>query len=59
MAVAAWILMSVSVLLATVLIVAGIEMNRRSYRERKTIDEPSTVAHLPASAGEAELRRAA
>jgi len=34
MAVAAWILISLPLLIAAILIAAGIELNRRSYRDR-------------------------
>lgn len=37
MALAAWILMGFSTLVAFTMIAIGIEMNRRSYAERKTL----------------------
>jgi hypothetical protein len=46
MAVAAWILMGFSALVALTMIAAGIEMNRRSYQERRAL---ATVTALKRS----------
>jgi hypothetical protein len=43
MALAAWILMGFSALVALSMIATGIEMNRRSYQERKTIATVSVL----------------
>jgi hypothetical protein len=63
MAIAAFILMGVSVFIAMSMIAAGIELNRRSYRERMTLEAPSTLARLPEPAAEdggpGELQQAA
>jgi hypothetical protein len=50
MALAAWILMGFSVLVAFSMIAAGIEMNRRSYGERRT---PASVTELKRNPGTA------